>query len=314
MGRPSKHRGAVERAALDLLVGGVAMEQRALFSEIRRRTGASDGTIRKWARPLCRPEKRGRPGDADAAWWWSYTPEIAGTEPNIAGIEPKIMRTRSVDSSAPKMTATRGEAHGQPGTRSLHAQHRVRGHASEIAGTGTPSLLVGHHERSESEHPSDRADERQVAIKAFGYYLATRGWELHTLNLSVATGYPSVGAAVGLASWAAAQGGGIWLVPQAADDTDHEHHHGLIVRVPPALAIDRWVRFAGGTATLDQQRTKPVYALPGWLDYCRRAPGFALARVITSGGFCRAWDWALGQADHMPADPYDFTGAPGELP
>jgi len=317
MGRPAKYREPVERAVLDLLAGGVAMKQRVLFAEVRERTKASvgkkasDGTIRKWGRKLCVLDKRGGPGDASAAWWWSLAPEIAGTDPNIAGIEPKIMQTRGVDASAPKMTVTQGQAHDQPGTRSLNAQHRVRGHAPEIAGTGGPSLLDGHHKRSEAKHANDRANERQVTIKAFGRYLANRGRELHTLNLTVPTGYPSIGAAVGLGSWVARLGGGFWLVPQAAEGTDHEHNHGMFEGVPPGLIHEAWVRLTGGAASRDLQRTEPIYDVSGWLDYCRRAPGFALDRVIALGSLYGPWTWALGRAEHMPPDPHDLPGLSG---
>lgn len=315
MGRPAKHREPVERAAHDLLAGGRAMQQRELFAEIRRLARApdgthpSDGTIRKWLQPLCnKPAKRGRPGDAGAAWWWSLASEITGTDPNIAAIEPKITRTGDgIDTSAPKMTATRGRAHDQPGTRSLHAQHRVRGHAPEIAGTGGP--LLDADQRSGAEHQHDRADERTVAIRAFGECLANWGWALSAITITAKNGHMQRGAVVGLAAWVAARGGGLWFVPHKRD-TAEEHHHGVLAHERGGPVIDAWTGMLGGAATLDGQRVEPVHDLPGWLGYCRREPGFDLAHVIVSGWLRDPWTWALGRAGHMPPEPRGLASLP----
>lgn len=149
-------------------------------------------------------------------------------------------------------------------------------------------------------------------IEAFGACLVGWGWPLLAVTLTTAPDGRRGDMARRLAQRVDAWGGGLWLVPHAATGSEHQHHHGLTVGVEPRALTGAWVNFARGAAALEWQDVRAVYDLPGWLDYCRRMPGFDPMRVIVSGPLRDPWIWALGQAGYtLPTPRWDGEARDG---
>lgn len=270
-----------------------------LLVEVQRQTGASEATIRRWGRPLCDVVKRGQPGDPGACWLWSL-------KPKIPAIGPKITNTAGTATSSPKMLRTRGPSGSTLEMPPTAAQSTVREASPEIIETNTLSLL-DEAERSESNAHQRRlrsrrrtTSERQAVIDAFGEGLPRE--RLDTITLTTPRGHPAATSVRALAEAVAWYRGGLWLTPHAAGEDEHEHHHGLLVGLDSQRLILAWVRLTGGAC--DQQCTADAYDPPGWLNYCRRMPGFDPSCVIATGRLLAPWTWALGRVGYaLPSMP-----------
>lgn len=278
MGRPTTQREPVRRAIFDVLASGPVLARDAL-AEVVRRTGAARQTIERHGRELYDVESPREPGERVPTRWWRLRPEVMG-------IDPEILTTAPDDPSAPKVMTTGPRARKSTKTQRNGKRNTTGGRPSKRTGTYALSLLDGDQRRA----------SRETAVRAFAQCLERWAFPLNTINLTTTNGSSSNADDIhDVAERVATWGGGIWLVPHTAVPTDHEHYHGLIVNVEPSAVIDAWSR-ATGAASRDGQYSEPIYELKGWLDYCRRQPGFDLLRVVASGPLQTAWAGALTEA------------------
>lgn len=204
--------------------------------------------------------------------------------------------TAPKDPAKAEMTKTRKQGSRSSRSTRRKAATGVHGRSSKPSTAGPRSLLDG-----------DRRSERQAVIDAFRDALeAPDSIDLAAITLTTARGTDSTQIVPVLAERVAIWHGGIWLVPQAGDDTSEEHHHGLLVAVDAEAVITAWLDLANGTASRDKQQAKPIHDLRGWLSYCRREAGFDLTRTIVSGLLRWPWSWALGRC-HQPLSTQWWT-------
>lgn len=281
MGRPITQRQPVRRAILEVLVSGPVLARDAL-AEVMRRTGAARQTIDRHGRELYAIESRRTPGERTPTRWWSLWPEVMTTD-------PEILITAPEDPTKPEVMTTAKRTRGSSRTGRGSTRKGVHGRASKGAEEGSPSLLDGDQRH---EEPKQRA----VVLNAFGESLVVSGRPLSAVTGTTTTDSSGAHIAPRLADRVSTWGGGIWLVPQAGDATTHEHYHGVLMGVSPKDVIQAWLELANGTAAHEGQWAKDVDGVSGWLNYCRREPGFDLGRVVVSGLLRAPWAWALGHA------------------